>query len=94
MNRTTHAALSFRCLTTVWILLLLLTGITVGVSRLDLGAINVWTALGIATLKASLVVFYFMHLKNEPKLLVICLFIALLTLAAFIGLTFLDVLYR
>ncbi|OEU56247.1 MAG: cytochrome-c oxidase [Desulfuromonadales bacterium C00003096] len=94
MNRTTHAALSFRCLTTVWILLLLLTGITVGVSRLDLGAINVWTALGIATLKASLVVFYFMHLKSEPRLLVICLFITLLTLATFIGLTFLDVLYR
>ncbi len=94
MNRTTHAALSFRCLTTVWILLLLLTGITVGVSRLDLGAINIWAALGIATLKASLVVFYFMHLKSEPRLLVICLFITLLTLATFIGLTFLDVLYR
>ena len=94
MNRTTHAALSFRCLTIVWILLLVLTGITVGVSRLDLGAINIWAALGIATLKASLVVFYFMHLKSEPRLLVICLFITLLTLATFIGLTFLDVLYR
>jgi len=94
MNRTVHPPLSFRCLTTVWILLLILTGITVAVCRLDLGAINVWVALGIATLKASLVIFYFMHLKHEPRLLVICLFIALLTLATFIGLTFLDVLYR
>jgi len=94
MNQTTHAALSFRCLTTVWLLLLILTGITVGVSRLDLGILNVWAALGIATLKASLVVFYFMHLKNEPRMLVICLLIALLTLATFIGLTFFDVLYR
>ncbi len=94
MNQTTHGALSFRCLTTVWILLLVLTGITVGVSHLDLGAINIWAALGIATLKASLVVFYFMHLKHEPRLLVICLFITLLTLATFIGLTFFDVLYR
>lgn len=94
MNQTAHTALSFRCLTTVWILLLVLTGITVGVSRLDLGALNIWAALGIATLKASLVILYFMHLKSEPRLLVICLFVALLTLATFIGLTFFDVLYR
>lgn len=94
MNQPAHAALSFRCLTTIWILLLILTGITVGVSRFDLGAINIWVALGIASLKASLVVFYFMHLKSEPRLLLICLFVALLTLATFIGLTFFDVLYR
>jgi cytochrome c oxidase subunit 4 len=94
MNRTIHPALNFRSLTTVWLLLLILTGITVAVSRLDLGAINIWAALGIATLKASLVVFYFMHLKSEPRLLVICLFVALLTLVTFIGLTFFDVLYR
>lgn len=94
MNQTAHTALSFRCLTTVWILLLVLTGITVGVSQLDLGALNIWAALGIATLKASLVILYFMHLKSEPRLLVICLFVALLTLATFIGLTFFDVLYR
>ncbi len=94
MNRYSHPALSFRCLTTVWALLLVLTGITVFVSRLDLGALNIWAALGIATLKASLVVLYFMHLKHEPRLLKLCLFIALLTLASFIGLTFFDVLYR
>ncbi|MEZ4484102.1 MAG: cytochrome C oxidase subunit IV family protein [Syntrophotaleaceae bacterium] len=94
MNQATHEALSFRCLTTVWILLLILTGITVGVSRFDLGAINIWAALGIATLKASLVVFYFMHLKNEPRLLLVCLLVSLLTLATFIGVTFVDVLYR
>lgn len=94
MNQTAHTPMSFRSLTFVWILLLILTGITVGVARFDLGAINIWTALGIATLKASLVVFYFMHLKDEPRLLVICLLVALLTLATFIGLTFFDVLYR
>ena len=94
MEQCEHSPLSFRCLTTVWALLLVLTGITVAVSRLDLGALNIWAALGIATLKAGLVVLYFMHLKNEPRLFKLCLFIALLTLAAFIGLTFFDVLYR
>jgi len=94
MEQHAHPALSFRCLTIVWALLLVLTGITVGVSRLDLGALNIWAALGIATLKASLVILYFMHLKNEPLLFKVCLFITLLTLAAFIGLTFFDVLYR
>lgn len=94
MNQPVHAALSFRCLTTVWIFLLILTGITVGIARFDLGALNIWAALGIASLKAGLVVFYFMHLKSEPRLILICLFTALLTLATFIGLTFFDVLYR
>lgn len=94
MNQPAHAPMSFRCLTSVWIVLLILTGITVGVSRFDFGAINIWAALGIASLKASLVILYFMHLKNEPRLLVTCLFVALLTLATFIGLTFFDVLYR
>ena len=94
MNRAEHTILSFRCLFLVWATLLVLTAVTVGVSMLDLGALNIWTALGIATLKSSLVVLYFMHLKHEPRLLKICLFIALLTLATFIGLTFFDVLYR
>ena len=42
--------------------LLVLTLVTVWVSRIDLGPANIWIALAIAVLKGSLVVLFFMHL--------------------------------
>ena len=81
-------------LTAVWLILLILTGLTVWVSRLDLGAYRVWGALAIASLKGGLVIAFFMHMKYEGKLLRWPLFVALLTIATFIGFTFFDVLYR
>ena len=78
----------------VWLVLLVLTSVTVGVTRFDLGGYKVLTALGIASAKSGLVIAYFMHMKYEARLLRWFLFLALLTLAIFIGLTFFDVLYR
>ncbi len=42
--------------------LLVLTVITVWVASYDFGPANIWIALGIAALKGSLVVLFFMHL--------------------------------
>lgn len=78
----------------IWICLLILTGITIAVAQYDLGAMNVWVALGIATLKSGLVVAVFMHMKYENRLFKLSLFAALAILAIFIGLNFFDVLYR
>ena len=78
----------------VWISLLILTGITVAVAQYNLGPLNIWVALAIATLKAGLVVAVFMHMKYESLLFKLALFSALAILAIFIGLTFVDVLYR
>lgn len=95
MNETSnHHIISYSKLTTVWLTLLALTGVTVWVSRLDLGVNRVWGALAIASLKSGLVIAFFMHMKYESKLLRWLLFVALLTLAIFIGFTFFDVLYR
>ena len=78
----------------VWIALLFLTGITVWVAQYNLGPLHIWVALGIATVKSSLVVAVFMHMKYESWLFKIALLSALAILAIFIGLTFFDVLYR
>ncbi|MBI5904571.1 MAG: cytochrome C oxidase subunit IV family protein [Deltaproteobacteria bacterium] len=48
--------------------LLCLTVATVLVSYADLGILNVVVALLIASLKASLVALYFMHLRGESRL--------------------------
>jgi cytochrome c oxidase subunit IV len=81
-------------LTAVWLLLLFLTALTVWVSRQDLGVGHVWGSLAIASAKSGLVIAFFMHMRYEGRLLRWLLFVALLTLAIFIGLTFFDVLYR
>lgn len=81
-------------LVSVWLILIGLTGLTVLISRVDLGVWTVWGALAIASLKSGLVIAFFMHMKYEGRLLKLSLFAALLTLAIFIGFTFFDVLYR
>lgn len=78
----------------IWIILLILTAVTVAVAQYNLGALNIWVALGIATLKSALVIAVFMHMKYESLLFKLALLSALAILAIFIGLTFVDVLYR
>ena len=84
----------YKTFTIVWICLLILTGTTIAVAQYDLGALNVWVALGIAILKSGLVVAIFMHMKYENRLFKLSLFAALAILVIFIGLNFFDVLYR
>jgi cytochrome c oxidase subunit IV len=52
---------------TIWIVLLGLTGITAAVAFVDLGPLNVIVALVIATVKALLVVLFFMHVKYASE---------------------------
>ena len=52
----------------VFAALLALTGITVWAARHDFGALNTPVALGIAVLKAVLVILFFMHVKYSPRL--------------------------
>lgn len=54
--------------------LMVLTGATVAAAFVNMGNLNFPVALGIATLKATLVVLYFMHVKyssHMTKLLVV-----------------------
>jgi cytochrome c oxidase subunit 4 len=89
-----HAPVRYRTFIVVWVLLLALTAVTVTVSRIHLGPLNIWVALSIASIKSALVIFFFMHLKYETLVFKIFLLGALVTLAVFIGLNFFDVLYR
>ena len=93
MDKQTYPT-SYATLTATWLTLLALTGLTVWVSGLPLGVGRVWVALAIASLKGGLVIAIFMQMKSEGRLLRWLLFLALATLAIFIGLTFFDVLYR
>ena len=79
-----------KVLVAVWITLVLLTGITVGVARLNLGGMALWVAMAIATLKASLVALYFMHLRYDRPVHLIIFLGTLLFVFLFVGMALID----
>ena len=78
----------------VWVCLLVLTTTTVVVARMRLSEYAVIVAIFIATVKSGLVLTFFMHLKDEPLILKVMLFIALFALTLIVLLTFSDVWFR
>ncbi len=79
-----------RTLAGVLAALLVLTVITVAVSYVDLDRFSLLVAIGIATIKASLVVLFFMHVRYDNPFYALILVTALLFLGIFLGATLLD----
>jgi cytochrome c oxidase subunit 4 len=78
----------------VWIALVLLTGALVGLSATHKPNLTLLGLLVITPTKASLVFFYFMHLKYESAALKYMVAAAIAVLVIFVGLTFTDYLFR
>ena len=76
-----------------FIALLILTIFTVLISRVDLGILNTPVAIGVATVKASLVGAFFMGLRWERANLIF-VFGAIAAMVLFFLFTFIDLAYR
>jgi cytochrome c oxidase subunit IV len=75
----------------VFFALLVGTGLTVYAATLDLGRYNAGVALGIATIKATLVALFFMHVWHaSEKLTKLIVIAALFFLLLLLGLTMSD----
>jgi cytochrome c oxidase subunit 4 len=70
--------------------LMVLTAVTVAAAFVSLGPLNIVIALAIATLKASLVVLYFMHARYSPKRTQLVIICAVFWLAIMLALTMSD----
>lgn len=81
---------SMQVLLSVFGALVVLTGVTVGVSYVNFGEMNLVVALAIAVVKASLVVLYFMHLRWDKPFNSIVFIGCLIFVALFISLSMLD----
>ena len=79
---------------TVLLVLLILTTITILAIKIHLGAFTVLLALLIASVKVTIVLTYFMHLKFENSLLRIMVGCVFLLFAIVIGITFIDYYFR
>lgn len=89
-----HVLVPYRIYFGVWAGLLALTVVTVAVSYVDMKNVTVLTAMLIATVKATLVLLYFMHIRFERPLYLGMILATLITYAIYIGLTFSDYWYR
>lgn len=74
--------------------LLVLTVITVAAARVDFGALNTIIALGIASVKAGLVLAYFMHLKYDDKTYIVAFGTGIFFLVLLFFISWLDIYTR
>ena len=89
-----HHISSYKQHIIIWLILLVLTVITVAVSTVDLKSLTVTVAITIATVKALVVALYFMHLRFDRKILGIFFLVTMLIFVAVLLLTFLDYGFR
>lgn len=78
----------------VWVVLMALTATTVYVSYIHFGIFNIVVAMGVASIKASIVALYFMHLKFEDSITWVFALFPLSLLTLLIGMTILDTFTR
>jgi len=78
----------------VFLALIALTAITVAVAFLNLGMMNNVVALGIATVKATLVLLYFMHVRHSSTLTKVAIAGGIVFFAILVVFTLSDTLTR
>lgn len=74
--------------------LMVLTVVTVAVAFVDLGRLNVVVALGVAVLKAAMVVLFFMHVKYASRQTQLVVLASIAWLVILFGITLTDYLTR
>lgn len=78
----------------VWIALLFLTAMTIMAAELQMGRWSMLANLLIASTKAGLVLWFFMHLKYERSVFKLMLFLPIGMITIILGFTFFDIWYR
>ncbi|MGE0527658.1 MAG: cytochrome C oxidase subunit IV family protein [Bdellovibrionales bacterium] len=68
-----HHIIPFRTYLNVFGALLVLTAITVAVAQVDFGFLNTVIAMAVASVKAGLVLAWFMHLKYDDRLYLVAM---------------------
>jgi cytochrome c oxidase subunit IV len=81
---------TIKSLLLVFFALILLTWLTVFQSTLKLGSIELVVSLTIATIKASLVILFFMHMIHDKPLNAIVFLSSFIFVALFLGFTLMD----
>lgn len=89
-----HHIVRARTFVLVWIALVILTGVTIKAAQMHMGEWSMLANLLIASMKASLVLWFFMHLKYEKRIFKMLFLVPIATITIIIGFTFFDIWYR
>ncbi len=79
---------------TILLALLVLTATTTGVAFIDMGIFNPIAALGIACLKAVLVILFFMHIRYSSRVMMLTVGAGFFTFLVLITMTLSDYISR
>ncbi len=91
MSNDSHTHIvKYRTYVFVLLALLAFTFISVAITGINLGRMAVISALVLATMKSSLVLWHFMHLKYESRIIRIMVAMVLFVFLAVMIVTFLD----
>jgi cytochrome c oxidase subunit IV len=94
MENSSHHIVPYRVYLVILAILIVLTGISVAVTQIDFGAVTIAVALLLASVKSTLVLIYFMHLKFDNRMFSIMATGVILMIGVVIFVTFLDYLFR
>jgi cytochrome c oxidase subunit IV len=78
----------------IFVALIILTWVTTAIAFIDLGPFNVYVALTIAVIKATLVVLFFMHVKYSERVTKIYVAAGFFWLIIMIGMVLIDYISR
>jgi len=94
MSDNTHHIVPYRTYGLILVLLLILTGISVAVTQIELSRWATLAALLLASAKSTLVLAVFMHLKFDQTIYKVMAVFVTLVIIAVIVLTFFDYGFR
>lgn len=91
---TSHYIVPVKTYALVLIALLVLLALSIAAAQIEHGAINLLVGLSIATLKMSLIMLFFMHLRYNPLVVRVAAAAGFLWLTILITITMADYLTR
>ena len=94
MSENNHHIVPYRTYGLILVLLLILTGISVAVTQIELSRWSTLVALLLACTKSAFVLAVFMHLKFDQRIYKVMVGFIMLVMLAVIVLTFFDYLFR
>lgn len=94
MENAKHHIVPYYTYVIILMLLLSFTFLSVAITNIELGSYTVAGALILASIKSTLVLTYFMHLKFDKPYLRIMVGFVFAVFLVVIGITFIDYFYR
>lgn len=94
MGAHEHHHPTLKTFVNVLLALLFLTIVTVAVAQFDFGAFNTFIAMFVASIKATLVLMYFMHLKYDSAEYPVVFFVGVFFLFVMFGFSQMDIVTR